>query len=87
MKYYAQVNENNICIGVSALNGAVTSSNMIELDGYDENFLGKKFENNTWSEERFLPDFAQIEISRMEKLERSQEDQDDLLTDILFGRV
>ncbi len=47
---YAQLDENNICIGISQLSGEVTSDNMILLDNYDTSLLGKKYNNGIWEE-------------------------------------
>ncbi|ABR48588.1 hypothetical protein Amet_2434 [Alkaliphilus metalliredigens QYMF] len=41
MKYYAELNKNNICVGVSVLKDTVEYPNMIKTDEYDETLLGK----------------------------------------------
>ena len=48
--YYAQIDENNICIAVSDLSGKVTADNMLRLDTYDTSLLGKKYNNGVWEE-------------------------------------
>lgn len=48
--YYAQIDENNICVGVSDLSGEVNTDNMIRLDTYDLAVMGKKYEDGTWLE-------------------------------------
>lgn len=50
MFYYAQLDENNICISVSQLSGEIESSNMILLESYDASLLGKKYINGVWEE-------------------------------------
>lgn len=55
MKFYAQLNENNICIGISQLSGEVIQSNMIEIQSADNSYLWRKYENSTWSNEKFEP--------------------------------
>lgn len=50
MLYYAQLNENNICIGVSQLSGEVISPDMILLQSYDAPLLGKKYNNGIWED-------------------------------------
>ena len=42
---YAQIDEDNIVIGISQLSGKVDNPNMIELDTYDTSILGKLYEN------------------------------------------
>lgn len=55
MFYYAQINENNICVAVSQLSEIVEKSNMIQINEYDENFIFRKYEDSQWSEEKFVP--------------------------------
>ena len=48
--FYAQIDENNICIAVSDLSGKVTADNMLRLETYDTSLLGKKYNNGVWKE-------------------------------------
>lgn len=48
--FYAQIDENNICIAVSDLSGKVTAGNMLRLETYDTSLLGKKYNNGVWEE-------------------------------------
>ena len=48
--FYAQLNENNICVGVSQLSGEVKAENMIEIEAYDALLLGKKYDSGAWVE-------------------------------------
>ena len=48
--YYAQIDENNICIAVSDLSGKVTADNMLRLETDDTSLLGKKYNNGVWEE-------------------------------------
>ena len=48
--YYAQIDENNICYGVSDLSGQVEDVNMIPLETYNSSVLGKKYVDGTWEE-------------------------------------
>ena len=47
MYNYAQLNGNNIVIGVSALSGIVTESHMIPIDVLDYDLIGKYYNNAT----------------------------------------
>jgi len=47
---YAQINDENICIGVSQLSGEVALDSMIQLETYDEKVLGKKYTNGIWED-------------------------------------
>ena len=44
--YYAQIDENNICVGISDLSGEVNAPDMIKIDNYNEALLGKKYNNS-----------------------------------------
>ena len=48
--FYAQIDENNICIAVSDLSGKVTAGNMLRLETYDTSLVGKKYNNGVWEE-------------------------------------
>lgn len=48
--YYAQLDANGVCIGLSYLNDQVDSDNMIRLESYDMSLIGKKHENGVFSE-------------------------------------
>lgn len=50
MFYYAQLNENNICIGVSQLSGEVINDSLIRIDNADSSLLGKKYNNGLWED-------------------------------------
>jgi hypothetical protein len=43
--FYAQINSNNIVVGVSSLSGDINASDMIRITEYDIFLLGKKYEN------------------------------------------
>lgn len=47
---YTQLDENSICVGLSQLAGEVTNSIMVRITEYDIGLLGKKYENDEWSE-------------------------------------
>lgn len=48
--YYAQIDDDGVCTGLSDLAGEVDAPNMIQLDSYDMNVMGKKYEAGTWVE-------------------------------------
>ncbi|UZQ50613.1 hypothetical protein [Clostridium kluyveri] len=55
MKFYAQLNENNVCVGISQLNREVVKDNLIEISVFSEDYMWKKYENGQWSTEKFEP--------------------------------
>jgi hypothetical protein len=48
--YYTQINENNICCGVSELAAEMSNPNLIRIDGLDISILGKVWNGSNWSE-------------------------------------
>lgn len=58
--FYAELNEENICKGVSALSGEVEAPHMIALDFFDESLIGKLYNNGIW-EEVIIPEEEIIE--------------------------
>lgn len=70
MYCYAQLNEKNICIGISQLSGKVAAKNMIELASYDTSILGKKYVDGKWEDvEQPTP---QTKPTQLDKLEENQ---------------
>lgn len=47
---YAQLDMNNVCVGVSQLSGEVQAPNMLQIEHYDTTLMGKKYENGVWVE-------------------------------------
>lgn len=54
--YYAQINDDNICDGVSQLSGIVDKPNMIEMESYDMSVMGKMWTGSEWVENPNPPD-------------------------------
>lgn len=82
--FYAQLNENNICIGVSMLSGEVDAPNMVRIDNLDTDYLWRKYENGQWSTEKYEPqttapltDYEQTKL-RVDLLENA-------LNDLILG--
>lgn len=48
--FYAQLNEQNICVGVSSLSGEMKQDFMIRIDSMNSELLGMKYirETNMW---------------------------------------
>ena len=50
MHYYAQIDENNICFAVTQTAEAVSSLDMIPIQGLNTELLGKKWTGEDWEE-------------------------------------
>lgn len=48
--YYAQIDDDGICCGVSQLSGEVEHDNMIQLESYDMSLMGKLWTGTEWVE-------------------------------------
>ena len=48
--YYAQIDDDGICCGVSQLSGIVEHDNMIQLESYDMSLMGKLWTGTEWNE-------------------------------------
>ena len=53
--FYAQLNDENICIGVQESPSLQPSEKLIKIESYDEDLLRRKYEDGEWSEEKFPP--------------------------------
>lgn len=67
MKFYATLNENKICTGISQLSGEVIQNDMVEITSADATYMWKKFELGTWSVGTFEP-ISTAPISEFEAL-------------------
>ena len=79
MFYYAQLNENNVCIGISQLSGEVTVPNMIPINSFDSDKLWRKYENGQWSADKFEP----ISIAPLDEFQALKATVDQLVLDTL----
>lgn len=46
--FYAQIDSEGLCVGVSDLKGEADAPGMIEIDAYSEDYLGKRYEAGSW---------------------------------------
>lgn len=47
---YAQIDKNNICLGVSDLAGEKSEPNLIRIENLNPDLIGKKFSDGHWLE-------------------------------------
>ncbi|NLI90208.1 MAG: hypothetical protein GX366_07370 [Epulopiscium sp.] len=64
----AELNEDNICIGVKQVKGMIDDSYHTEIDKYDIDFIGRKYDikNKVWTDE-YLED--EVVIKEPDKVE------------------
>ena len=94
--YYAEINENNVCIALLDTPTEITDNDkMILTDTYDLSVLGKKYNNGVWetvetSTEEYTP--TETELIQAELLLNQQEiiikqnEHDEVLAAILLGQ-
>jgi len=55
--YYAQINEENICIGVSELSEDMSEyPNLLRIESFDISLLNKKWTGEEWEEVSPMPE-------------------------------
>lgn len=99
MYYYAQINEENVCVATQETSDKAPFENMIQLSSEEEMFtvLGKKYENGTWVTlaPEILPDpepteseliQAELLLNQVEMLNR-QTEMDETLAAILLNQI
>lgn len=79
MFHYAILNEENVCIGLSTLTGAVNDPKMVPIPEAAEDHLFRKYENGEWSAEKFLPEAPDVRLSEFEELQQIVADLAELL--------
>lgn len=91
MYIYAQLDENNICIGVSSLSGEVNNASMVRMDTYTVDVLGKRYVDGEWQavpQEPAPPELSQTEkdlLAIMEGVAATYERQEKSSLDIMEG--
>jgi len=81
MKFYAELNKNNICTSISQLSGEKNEPNMIEISSLDSTYIWKKYENGAWSIETFEPQST----APIVEFEQLRKDVDQLIINNLMG--
>lgn len=94
MFYYAQLNEENICVGVSQLSGKVNKSSLILLPEFDITIIGKMYIDGGWKEVEQTNEIeptedeliqAEILLNQAEIIAK-QNEHDEVLAEILLGQ-
>lgn len=75
MKYYATLNSENICDGISRLNDEVVADNLIELASYDTSVLGKMWTGSEWIENPNPPEPPKAPVTTDELSDKLDENQ------------
>lgn len=91
---YAQLNEENICVGVSQLSGKVNKSSLILLPEFDITIIGKMYIDGGWKEVEQTNEIeptedeliqAEILLNQAEIIAK-QNEHDEVLAEILLGQ-
>ncbi|QAS52366.1 hypothetical protein [Halobacillus litoralis] len=75
MKFYAELNGDNICTGVKMTRDAMNDPNAVEIESMDSEYVWKQYDptTKTWSTEKFLPDRPAIQLKEFEQLKADKE--------------
>jgi len=84
MYFYAQLDENNICIGISQLSGQVEASNMVPIDNLDIDKIWRKYENGQWSVEKYEPQTT-APLAEFEQMQQQLQLMQLALDEIILG--
>lgn len=84
MKYYATINSENICDGISQLNDKVISDNLIELTSYDTSVIGKMWTGSEWVDNPNPPE-PQLEPVTNEDIDAKLTDTQNIVLDAMSG--
>lgn len=77
--YYAQLNEDRICVGISELSSEIIDENMIQINEFDITLLNKRYMNGEWikveytSELLSTPEPTQLDIIEEAVLKSNEE--------------
>lgn len=94
--YYAQLNEENICVVVGEYSCKFEDENMIELKEADTGLLGCRYADGVWSvveKEEVEPTPSEEEVIQAELLLNqmtileNQSNQDEVLAEILLNQI
>ena len=92
---YAQLNEENICTGVSQLSGNVDNPLLIPIADFDTSVIGKKYNNGAWekvkqpetiqepTEQELIQ--AEVLLNQAEIISK-QKEHDEVLAELLLGQ-
>ena len=67
--FYAQLNENGVCVGITETKSVINNSSMIKIDTFDTDKLNRKYEGGTWSEIKYDAETV-VAINEIEKLKQ-----------------
>lgn len=68
MVVYAKLNENKVITGLSQLTSKIQKADMVEIPDYSEDYMYRKYENGSFSSEKYLPAEPQPELAQMDIL-------------------
>lgn len=86
MYYYAQLNENNICTGVSQLSGEVIQDKLISIENMSADYLWRKYENGQWSAEKYEPQ-STAPITEFEETKQRVSDLEMAMAAVIGGAI
>ena len=87
MVILAELNENNIVIGLKMVKSMIDDQKHVEIDSMNDDLLFRKYENGQWSEEKFLPPEPPLLPSIEEQILAENQYQTALLEITMMGAI
>lgn len=85
MVYLAQLNENDVCIGIKQTIEMINDGKHVVIDSYNDDYMYRKYENGQWSTEKYIPDSNQIKLTEFEEMKQRQELLQEALDELLLN--
>ena len=74
--FYANIDDQGVCIGISSLTSTIDDSAYIEIPSYDQSYLRRKYVGGAWTAEVVaLEDYKAELIDTNAKFEDSEEEE------------
>lgn len=88
MYYYAQINEEKICVAVSQFTKERVKDNLIPLSWYNTSVLGKRYNDGVWEEvEQPSPEPSQLDRIEAEVKKSQQDIIDEYTLELVEGGI
>lgn len=84
MYIYAQLDENNVCTGISRLSGEAQDHRLVPIESFDRDLFWRKYENGQWSEGKYEPQ-STAPLTEFEQLKQQQTLMQAALDELILG--
>ena len=64
-KFYAQLNNDDVCVGVQESPAPLNADNLIEIAEFDADLIGRKREGEGWSSDKYIQNSDPIQALQL----------------------